>query len=71
MSFLAAAAGAPANHVDVVGAEVTYELDNFDWMEMLFNQHFMSVMMLSGHADALKVAGDSSRRNGQQVMDIV
>ena len=37
---------------------VTYELDIFDWVEMLFNQHFMSAMKLSGHADALKVAGD-------------
>ena len=58
VSFLAASSGAPANHVDADGAEVTYELDIFDWVEMLFNQHFMSTMKLSGHADAYKVAGD-------------
>ena len=50
----------PATHdLDpATGVAATYQLDIFDWVEMLFNQHFMSAMKLSGHADALKVAGD-------------
>ena len=53
---------APANHVDDAGDDVEYELDIFDWVEMLFNQHFMSVMKLSGEPSALKVAGDETSR---------
>ena len=44
---------APANvHLDADDLPVTYSLDIFDWVEMLFNQHFMSVMMLSGEPSA-------------------